>query len=209
MEQAKGESRLFELFRSHKGRMIHKWDHFLDLYDRHFGKFDKPRFLEIGVFQGGSLELWRKYWPEATIYGIDINPECKDKADPPTQVRIGSQADPAFLRSVVEEMGGLDIVLDDGSHIGKDQVASFETLFPLLSYGGVYAIEDLHTSYWKQFRDWRGATGIGLLKRLVDQMHCWWHEKGGNPEIGAVHIYDSIAFIEKRKAEQPRVVKVS
>lgn len=212
LEKAQGESRLFELFKNHKGRLLWKWDHYLNLYDRHFGKFEAPRLLEIGVWQGGSLELWRKYFgPGATICGIDIDPGCRVAVDAPNLVRIGTQDDPVFLRSVVEEMGGLDIVLDDGSHFGKHQIASFETLFPLLSYGGVYAIEDLHTSYWSDFDGSyrKHRTGVGLIKQLIDDLHQWWHERGGQSEIGAIHVYDSIAFIEKARARPPQGVKVS
>lgn len=211
IEEAKGTSDLFKLFRDHKGRLIHKWVHYLDLYDRHFAKFRGPvKMLEIGVFQGGSLELWRKYMgPEATIYGVDIDPSCAQKFDPPNQVRIGSQDDSDFLKSVVGEMGGIDIVLDDGSHIGRHQEASFRTLFPLLSYGGIYAIEDTHSSYWNQHYEGgyrKPGTAIEFVKTLIDDMHHWWHDRDG-AEIGAIHIYDSIIFIEKAKQTQPQVVK--
>src|SRR5205814_7924687 len=136
--------------------------------------------------------------------------ECAGRVDPPNEVRIGSQDDPAFLRSVAAEMGGLDIVLDDGSHVGSHQVASFRTLFPLLREGGIYAIEDLHTSYW---RDWGGGyrrkgTGIEMLKTLIDDLHQWWHEKPvAERNIGGIHVYDSIAFIEKAPARRPQVAR--
>ncbi len=68
--------------------------------------------------------------------------------DAPNQVRIGSQDDPAFLRSVIDEMGSPDIILDDGSHVSDHQKISFETLWPLLKVGGLYVIEDLHTAYF-------------------------------------------------------------
>lgn len=206
-DQAKGSSNLFKLFMSHEGRLIHKWDHYLDLYDRHFAAIQSPRMLEIGVFKGGSLELWRKYFgANAVIFGVDIDPTCEGE-----NVRIGSQDDPQFLLSVVQEMGGLDIVLDDGSHVGKHQEISFRTLFPLLRDGGIYAIEDLHTAYWPNYDGGhrRAGTGIELVKSLIDDMHHWWHsEPALEIAIGGIHIYDSIAFIEKRAPEQPRVTKV-
>jgi hypothetical protein len=207
-EQAEGSSRLFKRFIGHKGRTVYKWDHYLDLYDKHLSGFEAPRLLEIGVLHGGSLELWREHFPAGTIVGIDIDKGCVERVDPPNRVMIGSQDDPNFLRSVVKSMGGIDIVIDDGSHIGAHQIASFETLFPLLSVGGVYVIEDLHTSYWRDYAGGYGKkrTGIGLLKRLVDDLHQWWHDRGGEATIGAIHIYDSIAFIEKAKPRQPRVV---
>lgn len=211
-EARKGTSEISRLFFGHSGRLIDKWVHYLDLYDRHFSPFRGPvKMLEIGVFEGGSLELWRKYFgPDATIYGIDINPACAGRVDSPNQVRIGSQDDQEFLRSVVDEMGGLDIVLDDGSHVAKHQLASFRTLFPLLRYGGIYAIEDLHTAYWNQYGGGHGrpGTAVELVKSLIDDMHRWWHDKG-SAEIGAIHVYDSIVFIEKAKPERPQAVRVS
>ena len=202
---AGAEGGLSELFFSHQGRLVHKWVHYLPLYERHFSAYrGKPiKMLEIGVFQGGSLEMWRKYFgSDAVLYGIDINPECAARVSPPNQVRIGSQDDPEFLRSVVAEMNGVDIILDDGSHIGRHQWASFETLFPLLNDGGLYAIEDLHSSYWPGVLEGgygRRGTGIDLLKTLIDDMHARFHGAGVKAATGAIgmHVYDSVAFIEK------------
>lgn len=208
------KSGLGKLFFGHKGRTIWKWVHYLDIYDKHFSAYRKRpiNFLEIGVFEGGSLEMWRKYFHiDATIYGIDIDPRCAHFVDEPNQVRIGSQDNASFLLSVAKEMGGLDIVLDDGSHVGKHQRTSFETLFPLLNEGGIYAIEDLHTSYWPGFFKGgykRQGTGIDLVKGLIDDLHGWWHNRRGIADIGAIHVYDSIVFIEKRKNTQPHTVKI-
>ena len=133
-----GENSEFaNLYASHEGCLIHKWHHYLHLYDRYFGSFkDKKnlRFLEIGVSQGGSLQMWRKFFgEEATIFGIDIDPKCKQYDGLYGQVRIGSQDDKLFLESVIKEMGGVDIVLDDGSHIMPHIKDSLDIIFPLLS----------------------------------------------------------------------------
>lgn len=202
-----GSSPIARLFNEHRGRLITKWSHYPDLYERHFGPFrgEKVRFLEIGVQFGGSLELWRKYFgPEAVIFGIDIDPQCADRVDAPNKVRIGSQADPAFLRGVVDEMGRPDIILDDGSHVGEHQIASFETLFPLLKEGGLYVIEDVCTSYWRQWCGGlkRPGTAIEFTKELIDGMHGWFWD-GDVPDVAGVHAYNSIIFIEKAKAERP------
>ena len=195
-------SEIADLFYGHAGRPINKWTHYLGLYERYFSKFRNTpvRMLEIGVFEGGSLELWRKYLGSAaTIYGIDINPACASKFEAPNQVRIGSQADPQFLRTVVEEMGGVDLILDDGSHRGNHIITSFRTLFPLLSDGGVYAIEDMHDDY----SEWPGTRrnqSLSFIKRLIDDMHGNFTGLPAQESdaIGGVHIFDSIAFIEKK-----------
>jgi len=209
-EQANGP--LAEIFFSGRGRRVHKWLHYLPIYERYFSALrDKDiKFLEIGVFGGGSLDMWRDYFgPSATLFGVDINPDCAGLATPPTQVRIGSQDDATFLRGVVEEMGGVDVVLDDGSHVGKHQWSSFVTLFPLLREGGVYMIEDTHTSYWRRFAGGflRPGTAIEFSKRIVDDMHGWYHRRARLPEacyqIGAVHFHDSIIVIEKQRRSRP------
>jgi hypothetical protein len=88
------------------------------------------KFLEIGIDEGGSLEVWRKYLgAQATVFGIDVNPACATRVDAPNQCRIGSQADLGFLRRIVEEMGGVDVVLDDGSHVAPHQLSVLQHYF--------------------------------------------------------------------------------
>ena len=208
---------LQKVFCTHRGRTLEKWAHYLDVYERYFAAYRNTpvKMLEIGVTGGGSLELWRNYFGEsATIYGIDINPECAQRVTPPNQVRIGSQDDPEFLRRTASEMVELDIVLDDGSHFGKHQRVSFEVLFPFVRDGGLYVIEDLHMSYVPGLPEGgyrRKGTGIEYIKRMIDDMHSWYHQKSAltpaKEQIRAIHIFDSIVVIEKRKIERPsRVV---
>jgi len=201
-----------ELFFTNAGRAAVKWIHYLPFYDQVFAPFrGKPvRMLEIGVFQGGSLELWRRYFgPEAVLFGIDIDPACTARVDPPNEVRIGSQDDANFLAGVVEEMGGVDIVLDDGSHVARHQRAAFQALWPQLNDGGMYVIEDLHTSYMPRWDGGyrRPGTGIELVKELIDDMHAWFHEEGETAapreELGQISIADSIAAIRKVRRRPP------
>lgn len=208
-------SPLSDLFYGHHGKLIHKWGHFLPIYERHLARYvgTPVRLLELGVSHGGSLELWRDYFGKgAVIYGIDIDPRCK-ALDP--YVRIGSQADPELLNSVVHEMNGVDVVIDDGSHIARHQRASFQTLFPLLATNGVYIAEDLHTAYWPAWEGGlrRRGTFIELMKLLVDDLHAWYHN--GNSRvydahlsIDGIHFYDSMVVIEKRPKEKPFHIQV-
>lgn len=208
-------SPLERMFAYTQGRPVAKWTHYLRFYEQIFAvhRGQPVRMLEIGVDRGGSLDLWREYFGErAVIFGVDVDPVCAQRVDPPNQVRIGSQADPAFLLGVVQEMGGVDIVLDDGSHVASHQRTSFRTLWPRLAYGGVYVIEDLHTSYWPE---WEGGyrtpgAGIELVKDLIDDMHGWYHEEGAvyapREEIGQIAIADSIAAIHKVRRGRPGYV---
>lgn len=202
-----------ELFFSTEEETAHKWLHYLPIYDEIFSPFigSKVRFLEIGVSKGGSLRMWRKLLGEdATIFGVDIDKNCAVFDGKYARVRIGSQDDPAFMTRVVEEMGGLDVVLDDGSHIASHQRASFEILFARLSEGGLYVIEDLHTSYWPKMEGGvrRPGAAIEFLKAKIDEMHRHYYERGLNtpssmPDIESIAFFDSIAVVRKRK-QQPR-----
>jgi hypothetical protein len=129
-------------------------------YLRHYAELLSPwrddpiSVLEIGVFNGASLATWRDYFLRGTIIGLDIDPTAVQYDDGSrVHVRIGSQADPEFLAAVAAEYGPFQAILDDGSHNGDDQKISFEALYPSLLPGGLYIVEDLHTSYfgWGNF----------------------------------------------------------
>jgi hypothetical protein len=204
---------LVELFVQHAGEGVDKWHHYLPLYERYLGPWrNRPlRFLEIGVSKGGSLDMWRKYFgPDAVIYGIDIDPTCARFNGVDGQVRIGSQADSGFLNSVVDEMGGVDVVLDDGSHVMKHLRASLFALFPRLSIGGTYIVEDLHTAYWEQYGGGFGAPAnfFNIVRGIVDDMHVWYHESGVTHaptagQITGMHIHDSMVVFEKGRTHRP------
>jgi len=216
--QAYAGSALARLYYGHQGRLAYKWDHYLPIYERHLARYlgSAVRLLEIGVYQGGSLQLWRKYFgPSAIIFGIDVNPRCRAVDDPGVCIRIGSQADPKFLKSVIREMGRVDIVIDDGSHLASEQRVCFQTLFPLLAPNGVYIVEDLHTSYWSDYEGGvrRGGTFIEEMKVLIDDMHAWYSEveqrvADAHKTVDGIHFYDSVVVVEKRPKERPFHTKV-
>lgn len=211
-EKMSGELEAY--FWRNKGHAIDKWLHYLPIYERHFTPFRNTpvRVLEIGVQNGGSAQMWRDFLgPDAVIFGIDIDPACASANGEAAQIRIGSQDDAAFLASVLEEMGGVDLVIDDGSHVMAHIEASFRTLFPALSDGGVYLIEDLHTAYWPDYGGGFRAPGsfIEKAKTLIDDMHHWYHGLGQEEAVtanavGGLHFYDSILVIDKIKAGPPR-----
>jgi hypothetical protein len=172
--------------------------------------------LEIGVANGGSLDLWRRYFgPEAILFGIDVEPRCAAFDGLSAQVRIGSQGDATFLQGVIEEMGGLDLVLDDGSHQAKHQTGTFRALFPRLSQGGLYIVEDLHTAYWPGFGGGvrRPGTFVETIKHAYDELHAWYADVRTplsdmrlHEQVWGLHLYDSLAVIEKRSVEAPFMV---
>lgn len=119
---------------------------YLRWYDLHFAPLRQSakNVLEIGLQTENSIKMWEEYFPNATVHGIDISEHCKKFEDGRRRVHIGDQLDQAFLASVVEEAGGsFDIIIDDGLHAPEATMVSFACLFPSLSRGGVYAVEDV------------------------------------------------------------------
>ena len=208
------EGDLADIYGTKTGRRKTKWHHYIPVYDRYLCRYrgHAPKMLEIGVFKGGSLDMWRSYLGEgAVLFGVDINEACARFDGISGSVRIGSQDDPDFLNDVVAEMGGLDIVLDDGSHQMAHIKTSLETLFPQLNDGGIYIIEDLHICYRPKWGGGLDAEGnfYNYLRKMIDDMH-YWHHTGevSNHEYArnctAIHIYESICVIEKRAVPTPR-----
>lgn len=205
---------LLDIYAENEGVKVHKWHHYLPIYDRYFSQYrDTPvKFLEIGVNNGGSLQMWRRYLgKDAVLCGIDINPDCAQYDGQSGMVRIGSQDDPTFLADVVKEMGGVDVVLDDGSHRMPHIEASLRALFPLLTTGGTYMIEDLHTAYYPRFGGGFDAPTnfFNTVRRMIDDMHMWYHNNKPpripemNREISGIHVHDSIVVIDKAAAQRP------
>jgi hypothetical protein len=204
---------LAQIYASNKDLVVHKWHHYIPIYEKYFEKYRgrEIRFLEIGVSKGGSLRMWREYLgPKAIIYGIDIDEECLRFDGLHAEVRIGSQIDSDFLSSVVSEMGGIDVVLDDGSHDMKHIAASVEILFPKLNIGGTYLIEDLHTAYWGGFSGGYKSKNnfYRIIPKLIDDIHSWYHSYGkrspfSSDSISSIHIHDSIVVLEKENIYPP------
>jgi hypothetical protein len=202
-------------FLAHRGRQADKWTHYFPIYEKHFERFrnQSATIIEIGAAGGGSLQLWKSYLgPFAQIVGLDIHPGCKKSEEAQIAVRIGDQSDMAFLKSVVEEFGQPDIVIDDGSHVMEHINASFDFLYPRVSKNGVYLVEDLHTAYSKDHNGGQGRSGtfIERCKVMIDELHAeYW--TGKSTEFSAstrsMHFYDSVVVFERGQHVKKHAVK--
>jgi len=210
---------LFEYFVKNPGRLISKWHHYFEIYHRHFARFrgQRPVVIEIGVYHGGSLQMWRHYFgPGARIVGVDLDPRCRELAEDSIDIVIGNQADRALHAELRRRYPHVDIVIDDGGHEMDQQITTFEELYPHVQPNGLYLCEDLHTSYFPKYGGGlrRSGTFIEHAKALVDQLHAWCSSM---PEVAAqglavddftrstfgLHFYDSVLVIEKRPMQQP------
>ena len=160
-------------------------------------KNEPLNLLEIGVYSGASLRMWKEYFPKANIYGIDIRPACKTKGGERIRIFIGDQGDKAFCRKVAKKIGPLHIVVDDGGHRSNLQIASFEALFPCVVSGGIYVIEDLYAT--------SGTTDVGstheYFKKEVDRLMRHKIDQQGPIESISFHrplTSGALMFIRKR-----------
>jgi len=215
---------LLDYFNNNRGFLIHKWMHYFEIYHRHFSphRDTKPTVVEFGVSYGGSLQMWKHYFGAgARIYGIDINPQCQVVAADGIEVFIGDQTDRRFLRELAASLAPIDILIDDGGHTMRQQITTFEEMYPSVATPGVYVVEDLHTSYW---RKWGGGirrrnSFLEYSKRLIDRLNAWhiyrrrtgWH-LGRRIAVNdftrctySMSYYDSVLVFEKRKIEEPIV----
>ena len=149
--------------------------------------------------------MWKSFFPKANIFAVDIF-DKKPQEEDRIKIFKGSQADGDFLRWIVAKIGGVDIVIDDGSHLNEHVALSFDALFPILSVDGIYAIEDLQTSYWSEFGGSEDplapGTSIARLKAMIDGLN--WEEFRSlrasglfDQIISGMHFYHNLCFINK------------
>lgn len=166
---------LGQQYAEHSGKVSDKWAIYLVEYERIFGEYrDKPvTLLEIGVQNGGSLEIWSRFFTNAQkLVGCDINPDCARLVyeDPRIAVVVGDANSDAVQLIVLQYAPVFDVMLDDGSHRSSDIVKSFARYFPYLADGGVFVAEDLHCSYWAEYEGglFDPFSSITFFKRLAD-----------------------------------------
>lgn len=203
-------------FHANPGRLILKWRHYFEVYERHLAAYrGKPvTLIEFGVLHGGSLQMWRHYLgPQARIVGVDVNPACAQLAEEGIDIVIGDQADPNLHARLRQSYPTPDIVIDDGGHRPEQQITSFLQLYPALALGGLYLVEDTHTSlmpYWGGGVR-REGTFLEFAKTLIDQLQAWYQGVPIEPDLitataYGLHFYDSLFVVEKRAIEPPRPV---
>lgn len=179
------------------------------------------RMMEIGLDQGGSLKLWRDIFPEAEIHGLESGTKhgierAKEQAAEALKdgvvVHVGSQDDPDFLQEISAQVeGGFDIIIDDGGHSAKNQIASLQHLWRTIKPGGVYIIEDLETQYYISGsksgygcygQDCGGGyvgkkgTTIAVLKQFIDVLNRDFHDGPNNFNINQQNGHGTYSVVE-------------
>jgi cyclopropane fatty-acyl-phospholipid synthase-like methyltransferase len=202
--------KLLDAFKQKKFGVLTKDKHYFDVYDFWLEKRqnDIKKVLEIGICGGGSLALWKEYFINAEIVGVDIDGSCKQFETDGVKVYIGSQNDRLFLNDVINIEKEFDLIIDDGSHEYFDQMVSFETLFSCLKHDGLYVIEDLGTSYFSSYGYGSKDSFVDYLKNLIDDVNYAAINYDDptanypNKHIFDIHFYNSICIIHKLCVEQ-------
>jgi len=201
------------------GKLIHKWEHYFDVYHRHLSRFrgKQVTMLEIGVSQGGSLDMWREYFGDGlALYAVDIDERCKQFEREGVTIFIGDQGDRGFLRKIREQMPPLDILIDDGGHTMKQQIRTFEELYGHVKTDGVFICEDLCTSYMRRYGGGirKKSSFIEYSKNFIDQINAWFSENKSKLDVSefsrstdSLHYYSGMLVIEKGDIEPPRTLK--
>jgi hypothetical protein len=213
-------NKLLDVFMEHAGRAIDKWEQYFGVYECELADLVESgqplRLLEIGVQNGGSLELWRKFLPPGSVvHGLDIDPRIGtlEFGSPEVRADVADATDSGQVDRLLEDET-FDVIIDDGSHRCTDVRRTYELLFSRLKSGGRYIIEDLHCSY---YADYGGglrapASSIEYLKHLVDGMHADYIDRATveaaefeelstyNRALARIAFYDSIAVITKLKS---------
>ncbi|MCR8720536.1 class I SAM-dependent methyltransferase [Pseudomonas syringae] len=217
---------LQDLYMSHQGFVSDKWSFYIPIYSELFEKIrNSPiSLLEIGVQNGGSLDIWSRYFSKAThIVGCDINPSCAqlEYSSKNVSIIIGDINKPETLIAIHATTCEFDIIIDDGSHLSSDIIKSFSNLFSLLQYDGLYIAEDLHCGYWAEYEGGldNPTSCISFFKALSDIVN---YEHWGLPvsrlerlsvfcitpglteellsEVHSVEFVNSMCIIRRRKS---------
>jgi hypothetical protein len=220
---------LRDFYTEHVGKGSDKWDLYLNRYNEILADLrEKPiTLLEVGIQNGGSLEIWAKYFSNAQhLIGCDIDQrcECLKYEDGRVSLVIGDINKEDTLGKVLNISSKFDLIIDDGSHASSDIIKSFVNLFPCVKDDGIYIVEDLHCSYWAHYEGglFYPNSSMNFLKALADVIN---HQHWGNgysrgkilesfcsmgggilsedelSKIHSIQFFNSICVIKKKAAD--------
>ena len=186
--------------------MLPKIDQEIGLLEIGVGGYDEPQ-------KGGeSLKMWADFFSKGKIFSLDY---FEKKLNLGNRIKIfkGSQSNSEDLMRIINETGELDFIIDDGSHINRDVIYTFKTLFKFLKRGGYYFIEDTQTSYMPEFGGdafylRNKKTLINFFKEIVDKIN---YMEIKNPfyqidyfakNITEIHFYHNLIVIKKNKNDE-------
>lgn len=175
---------------------------YLRVYER-FSKLERTqvrKVLEIGVQKGASIRMWAEYFPNATVFGLDIAESALNVAGDRIEIQLLDQSDAAALDDFARANGPFDLIVEDGSHIWSHQIIGMQTLIPHLTAGGQYIVEDLHTSYSSDFGQPGAMTGVQYVLRCCEKI-------AGGSRVPSTDASDLLLPVLDRKIDSVMVLR--
>ena len=195
-------SKFISLFETEKRKTV-KHQNYFQVYDEYLKKYiDKNiTFVEIGVANGGALNIWKNFFRNARIIGVDLNHKCKIFEKDNVEVVIGDQADPKFWKNFFEKIGKVDVIIDDGGHTNEQQIITTLECIPNINDGGILLVEDVMSSYLSSFENPSKYSFINYSKKIIDDINFNNSSLGKfdyslNKHIHAVKFYEGIVIFE-------------
>lgn len=219
-------SDLLEIFKN-QPKKADKWNRYFPVYDECLAPYKGKNItaVEVGVADGGSLEMWSRYFgAESKIFGIDVDQNrCGNLTFDSNNVKvfIGDQGNKDFLEKTLNEIGPIDVFIDDGGHFFVQQVLTLQLAWKQMKDGGIFIIEDTHTSYMSQPYNMglgKTHTFIEWCKPIVDALHYGWVEeenkkdiklnyyKSSLPDLESIQFFDSMVILKKRKLPEMQMI---
>lgn len=188
---------LLDYFKSNNtGAGIWKWEHYFEIYQRHFRGFvNRPMIiLEIGIYSGGSLNMWRSYFgKQCHVFGVDIEPACKSYESEGVTIMIGDQKNREFWKTFKDNVAYVDVLIDDGGHKSEQQIVTLEEMLPHIRPGGVYLCEDIHGIHRELI-----SFACGLVNEL-NRYNIHGVPSSFQKCVHSIHLYPYLLVIEKHK----------
>lgn len=174
-----------------------KHEKYFAVYENILTKYKnkKIRLVEIGIENGGSLYIWKKFLPDAEIIGIDLNPNCKKFEKDGFKIEIGDQNQIEFWDKFFKKYKNVDVIIDDGGHTNSQQITTLISCIPHINDDGVLLTEDVMCSYDKDFGNPSRYSFINFSKKLIDDIN-YKFPKVGNFKFSLNNFIYSIEFFE-------------
>ena len=200
------QSHSFKCFMNSK-YLSSKHESYFETYDKYFSQFvgKEITFVEIGIFGGGSLFMWREFFGEqARIIGIDLDENAKKWRDHGFEIFIGDQSCPSFWLDFFEEVGEVDIILDDGGHTYEQQIVTALSSMKNINDGGLFVVEDTHTSFMKEFGFPSKYTFVEWAKSKITDLNSRFPGTNLNQtffgkNVDSIHFHESIVVFSMKK----------
>ncbi len=193
-----------------------KYKKYFSNYDEILAKFKGKdiKIIEIGVQDGGSLEIWKEYFGiNSKIFGIDLNPECKKFEKDNIKIFIGSQSSEKFWINLFNQVGKVDLIIDDGGHTNRQQIITAISCIPNIKDGGFLVTEDVHSSYLKRFNNPSKYSFINFVKKTIDDLNYTYPNLSKfnyslNKYVYSIQNFESISvfYVDRNKCNVNEII---